>query len=604
MLQSQPRARPFRLAAPSTGSPVRRSLGIVARPAMEAALGLPSLNRLYRDIAAVAERDGTHFADASLDVMGIDLKYDDEALAASPATGPLVVVANHPFGGIEGVILASVLRRVRPDVKFLANEMLACIPELRDSFFFIDVFGHGPGARRKNAAALRQAMAWVADGHALGVFPSGAVSHLTVKHRSVADPPWNPATARIIQRTGATALPIFFDGRNSSLFQVAGFVHPMLRAAMLPRELLRRKRSTVSLVVGQPIEPQRTAKLENHQALTNYLRVRTYLMRPRHRRVEANALPDEAGYATIAAPESPAALAEEIAALPAAQTLLSSGEYDVLVARRPQMDAMMREIGRLREVSFRMVGEGSGKSRDLDRFDDRYLHLIVWNRATAEVVGAYRMGQTDDIMADQGVRGLYTSTLFDFRKKLIKQVTPALELGRSFVHPDYQRSFQPLQLLWKGIATYTAQNPRYRYLFGPVSVSAQYTSMSKQLLMTFLQLHRFLPNLAKQIKAKNPPRKMRDRDWDSAAFSTVAGDLEEVNRVVSELESDGKPMPVLLRQYLKLNAQFLGFNVDPEFGNVLDGLMLIDIPNMPAAVGSRYFGKDAWVVFRRHHGVE
>ena len=377
----------------------------------------------------------------------------------------------------------------------------------------------------------------------------------------------------------------------------------MLRSAMLPRELLRRKRSRVSLVVGQPIATQRTAKLENHQALTNYLRVRTYLLRPRHRRVDPNAVPDEAGYAPVAAPESPALLAEEVAALPADQTLLSSGDYDVLIARRPQMNALLREIGRLREVSFRPVGEGTGKPRDLDRFDEHYLHLIVWNRATAEIVGCYRMGPTDVILRDRGVRGLYTSTLFDFRKKLIKQVTPALELGRSFVHPDYQRGFQPLQLLWKGIAAYTAQNPRYRYLFGPVSVSAQYTSMSKQLLMRFLQLHRFLPNLAKQIKPKNPPRKLRDRDWDSAAFSTVAGDLEEVNQVVRELEADGKPMPVLLRQYLKLNAQFLGFNVDPEFGNVLDGLMLIDIPNMPAGVGGRYYGKDMWAEFRAHHGV-
>ncbi|MEM7625173.1 MAG: GNAT family N-acyltransferase [Planctomycetota bacterium] len=596
--------RPFRIAASRTGSPVRRSLSVVARPAVEAALGLPSLNRLYRDISAAAARDGKHFSDASLDVMNIDLRYDHDALTAAPTEGPLVAVANHPFGGIEGIILASLLRRVRPDVKLLANEMLGCIPELRDSFFFIDVFGTGPEARRKNAAAIRQAMAWVADGHALGVFPSGAVSHLTVKHRNVADPPWNPATARIIQRTGATALPIFFDGRNSSLFQVAGFVHPMLRSAMLPRELLRRKRSCVSLVVGQPIESQRTAKLESNQALINYLRVRTYLLRPRHRRVDPNAVPDEAGYVAVAAPESPAALAEEIAALPGDQTLLSSGDYDVVVARRPQMDTLLREIGRLRELSFRMVGEGTGKPRDLDRFDEHYLHLLVWNRATAEIVGCYRMGQTDRIMADHGVRGLYTSTLFDFRKRLIKQVTPALELGRSFVHPDYQRGFQPLQLLWKGIAAYTAQNPRYRYLFGPVSVSAQYTSMSKQLLIAFLQMHRFLPNLAQQIKPKNPPRKRRDRDWDPAAFSTVAGDLEEVNRVVSELEADGKPMPVLLRQYLKLNAQFLGFNIDPEFGNVLDGLMLIDIPNMPAPVGSRYYGKAAWAEFRRHHGVD
>ena len=573
---------------------------------MERALGLPSLNDLYTQINAFDSGRERYFADKALEVMPLALKLNEEALDAIPRTGPLVVVANHPFGGIEGVILASLIRRVRPDVKLLANEMLACIPELRDSFFFVDVFGEDGGTKRRNAAALRQAMAWVGDGHALGVFPSGAVSHLNVKHRNVADPPWNSSTARIIQRTGATVVPVFFDGRNTNLFQLAGLVHPMLRSAMLPRELLKRRRSHVSLVVGAPIAPDRTAKLTDRRELTNYLRVRTYLLRPRHRHADAAAADPSgtSGQVAVNPPESPTALAEEVAALPAEQTLLSSGDHDVVYARRPQMDALLREIGRLRETAFRQVGEGTGLASDLDRFDEHYVHLLVWNRTTAEIVGSYRMGATDEILPTQGVKGLYTSTLFDFRKKLIQQVTPALELGRSFVHPDHQRSFQPLQLLWKGIAAYCVRYPQYRHLFGPVSISAQYTSMSKNLLMTFLQLHRFLPNLACQIRPKNPPTAPRERDWDPAAFSTVASDLEEVNHLVRELEADGKPMPVLLRQYLKLNAQFLGFNVDPEFGNVLDGLMMIDLPHTPGVVGGRYFGKQPWADYRRHHGVE
>ncbi|MBB6431301.1 lysophospholipid acyltransferase family protein [Algisphaera agarilytica] len=594
---------PFRIAPSEDRSPVSRSLIKAARPAMELAMRLPALNDLYDNIIAHDPGQERHFADKALEVMRIVLDLNEETLEAIPKEGPLVVVANHPFGGIEGIILASLLRRVRPDVKLLANEMLSCIPELRDTFFFVDVFGEDAQAKRLNAAAIRQSMSWVGDGHALGVFPSGAVSHLTLRQRNVADPPWQSATARIIQRTGATVVPVFFDGRNSNLFQIAGFVHPTLRSAMLPHELLKRRRSRVPMVIGAPIPPERTSKLEGREQLTNYLRVRTYLLRPRHRQIDLSARPDDSKYAPIIPPESPEVLAEEIGALPPQQTLMQSGEYDVLYARRPQMSALLREIGRLREITFRQVGEGSGKACDLDRFDDHYLHLLVWNRNTAEIVGSYRMGPTDEILPSLGVKGLYTSTLFNFRKKLIKQVTPALELGRSFVHPDYQRSYQPLQLLWKGIAAYAALHPRYRHLFGPVSISANYTSMSKNLLMTFLQLHRFLPNLASQIRPKNPPSRRRTRDWDRAAFSTVASNLEEVGHLVREIEADGKPMPVLLRQYLKLNAQFLGFNVDPEFGNVLDGLMLIDIPNMPKALGKRYFGAEAWDAYRKHHGV-
>ncbi|MEM1107300.1 MAG: GNAT family N-acyltransferase [Planctomycetota bacterium] len=595
--------QPFRIADLESTSSVRQSLFKSARPAVERALRLPPLNELYADIVAHDAGRERPFADKALEVMGVSLDLNETALKQIPSEGPLVVVANHPFGGIEGIILASLLRRVRPDIKLLANDMLACIPELRETFFFVDVFGENAEARRRNAGAVRQSMSWVGDGHALGVFPSGAVSHFTLRQRHVADPPWQNTTARIVQRTGATVVPIFFDGRNSNLFQIAGLVHPVLRSAMLPNELLKRRRSRVSMVVGNPITPERTRKLTDRDELTDYLRVRTYLLRPKNRAVGKNALPDESGYAEVIPPESPDDLADEIRTLPAEQTLLTSGEYDVVVAHRPQMDALLREIGRLREIAFRMVGEGSGKAADLDRFDDHYLHLIVWNRTTSEIVGSYRMGATDQILPTLGVKGLYTSTLFNFRRKLIRQVTPALELGRSFVHPDYQRSYQPLQLLWKGIAAYAQQNPRYRHLFGPVSISAQYTSMSQALLMRFLQLHRFLPSIASHVKPKNPPAPHRVRDWDPAAFSNVASDLEEVGQLVQEIEADGKPMPVLLRQYLKLNAQFLGFNVDPDFGNVLDGLMLIDMPSMPDTIGRRYFGKTGWPRYRGLHGL-
>lgn len=596
--------RPFRLDCNSSrGSTIRRSLMRAAAPAMERALRLPPLNDLYAEIMAHDPGRERHFADKALDVMDMVLGLNEDALANIPKQGPLVVVANHPFGGIEGVILTSLLRRVRPDVKLIANEMLACIPELRDSFFFVDIFSQAAKAKRTNAAAIRGAMSWVSDGHALGVFPSGAVSHFTFSHRNVVDPPWQSTTARIIQRTEACVVPIFFDGRNSKLFQVAGLIHPLIRSAMLPRELLKRRKSHVSIVVGAAIPPERTRQFTGRDELTDYLRVRTYLLRPRHSQVESKSIPNASSYLPTHPPESPALLKDEVESLPADQTLLRSGDYDVVFARRHQIDALLREIGRLREIAFRLVGEGTGKAVDIDRFDEHYVHLIVWNRKTSEIVGCYRMGATDEILPTHGVKGLYTSTLFDFRRKLIKQVSPALELGRSFVHPDYQRSFQPLQLLWKGIAAYVVRYPRYRYLFGPVSISAQYTSMSKNLLMTFLQLNRYLPNLASYIRPKVPPAAILKRDWDPAAFSSVASDLEEVNDLVRQLEADGKPMPVLLRQYLKLNAQFLGFNVDPEFGNVLDGLMMIDLPHVPGIVISRYFGKEAWRTYRDYHQV-
>ena len=244
---------------------------------------------------------------------------------------------------------------------------------------------------------------------------------------------------------------------------------------------------------------------------------------------------------------------------------------------------ILTELGRLRELAFRAVKEGSGKPLDLESYDSYYDHLFIWDREKLRIVGAYRLGGTDRILPEHGRSGLYTSSLFRIKRGLLDQIDPAIELGRSFVRLEEQKSFAPLMLLWRGISLYVCRYPRYRYLFGPVSISAAYSSMSKRLLMRFLEIHSSLPQLGKLIKPRNPPRMRGHRSVDPAQFSMVVRDLKEVNELISELEADGKSMPVLVRQYLKLGGQLLGFNIDPEFGDVLDGLMLFDVPAMDRA---------------------
>ncbi|MEM9414743.1 MAG: GNAT family N-acyltransferase [Planctomycetota bacterium] len=580
--------------------PIRGTMIRASRPIVERALRFPAMNAIYEAIKAKPE-DTRHFADKALDHLGVDLDVIHEQLDDIPKEGPVVLVANHPFGGVEGLILCSLLHKHRPDSKILANAMLSMIPELRDSFFFVDAF-EGKDAVRRNIAATRNAMRWVAEGHLLAIFPAGEVSHLKLRKRAVIDPKWNPMVARILQKTGAQAVPVFFDGRNSKLFQAAGLIHPRLRTVMLPTEMLRKRKAPIAMRIGSPIPPERMARFDDPNNLTDYLRVRTYLLKPEHKR-EAVEDKDKPKLQPIIDPVPTEQLVDALADLPKEHLLLQQGEFDVFYTIKPHPRALMREVGRLREETFRLVGEGTGLPLDVDRFDDDYLQLLVWNRDKSELVGGYRMGQSDLLLADKGKDGLYTSTLFKFRKDLLDQISPALELGRSWVAKDYQRSFSPLMLLWKGIGAYMAANPKYRYIFGPVSISADYTSMSKQLLTAFLTMNRYLPDLGKLIRPRNPLSLSDSRQFDRKAFSTVAGSLEEINELVSELEADGKPMPVLLRQYLKLNGQLMGFNVDPDFGDVLDGLILIDVPAVDPRILKKYFGKEASEQFRRHHGM-
>jgi putative hemolysin len=279
------------------------------------------------------------------------------------------------------------------------------------------------------------------------------------------------------------------------------------------------------------------------------------------------------------------------------------GDFLVAVAAAGKIPVTLREIGRLRELTFRGVGEGTGHPCDLDSFDADYLHLFAWNRAARQVVGAYRMGLTDQIVARSGVAGLYTRTLFRYSHALLARIGPAIELGRSFVRPEYQRDYAPLLLLWRGIARFIATRPAYRMLLGPVSISNEYHSLSKMLLMRFCQANGAGDDLRRLVVPRHPPRLRGFRHVERELLATAVDNAEDVDELVAEIEADRAAMPVLLRQYLRLNARLLAFNVDPDFGDVLDGLMLADLTQVDRPMLVRYMGRDAADGFLRHWGL-
>lgn len=285
-------------------------------------------------------------------------------------------------------------------------------------------------------------------------------------------------------------------------------------------------------------------------------------------------------------------LLQEVARL---TPFVNQARFDVFLAESREIPCLMHEIGRLREIAFRAVGEGSGKALDLDRFDEHYLHLILWDREADAVAGGYRLGCTDRILREHGPAGLYTSTLFQLQSPFVDYLTPGLELGRSFVAPDYQRSIHPLGLLWKGIGRFVAENPSYAKLFGPVSISHDYTPISQSLMVKFLRENRRHAELAPYITPYHP---FEEEMPEAHEISRNLGSLDEVSVAVASLEPDGKGIPVLLRQYMKLNAKLLEFNVDPDFSNVLDALVLVDLRDTPDEVLARHMGKEGLASFR------
>ncbi len=586
--------RPFQLSVPKA-NPLLQKTFVMMQGFLERCVHFEELNSLYERIGQIP--GDRPYPDKVLEAMNLRYEVSEEDLQRIPAAGPVVVVANHPFGGIEGVVMASLLLRARSDIRLMANYLLGCIPELREYFIFVDPFGAETSARA-NIRSMRESISWLREGHVLGVFPSGEVSHIDWSQRKIRDPAWSPTIARLVRHTRAAVLPVFFEGCNSMLFQIAGLIHPRFRTAMLPQEFVNKADRRLQLRIGPLIPFTRIEKIENEEDLTAYLRLRTYLLANRsekdRKRRRMIRIPKRFKRAPqpVVDPTPAEVLIDEIEALPPEQRLVEHAPYCVCVATAQQAPAMLREIGRLREITFRLADEGTGAEIDLDRFDDYYLHLFVWNREKRELVGAYRLGQTDLILGRHGLKGLYTSTLFKCKKRLLQQLNPALELGRSFVRAEYQRDFAALMLLWKGIGAYVARNPRYRNLFGPVSINNEYLSTSRQLLVRFLEVNNYEDALSRLVKPKKPLKPKRIRDWDQELLTRVITDVNDVSDLIAAMEKDNKGIPILLKQYLKLGGKLLAFNVDPSFSYVLDGLIWVDLRQTDPKTLSRYMGKE------------
>ncbi len=567
---------------------------------IERAFALEQLDQIYRRLPPA--HGPADFLGHVLEAFCINYEMPPDEVDHVPGAGPVIAVANQPFGAIEALVLTHLLLQRRPDVRVLANHFLHRVPELSELFFPVDLSG-GTQAVRANQRPLRQALRWVARGGLLLVFPAPTAAHLQLSRGRVTDPRWSPSIGRMIALTNASVLPVYVHGANGPMFQLAGMLHPQLRTALLPRELVSKTRSLVRLRLGRPIPHARLAGRESDDDIVRYLRMRTYLLGALDAPSAGKPRSESAAPAAIAPAGPPGLLKAEVEALTPDHCLASSGPFRVLCARAPEIPWCLQEIGRLREVTFRAVGEGTGKSSDLDVFDSHYLHLFVWNAQTAELVGAYRMGLVDEILARYGKRGLYTNSLFRYQPQVLRRIDPAIELGRSFVRAEYQRSFSPLMLLWRGVGQFIVRNPRYAVLFGAVSISNRYAPLSRQLMVDFLKLHRIDPALARYVKPRRPFRGQRLAMADEIN-PTHFQDLEELSQLLAQIESDGKGVPVLLKQYLKLGGRMLGFNLDDHFGDALDGLVMVDLRSTDVGVLAHYMGETGARAFLKYQAAQ
>jgi len=585
-------------------SPIFAGLFSLLIPVVEKVLGVKKLNDLYKQSQGAATPE--EFSERVLNSIGVQYDFPEAEIEKIKAIqGPIVVVCNHPFGGIESLILFQILSRFRDDYRIFGNYLLERIPEIHSRLLMVDPF-EGKNAVQYNLAAIRNAINYLKAGGLIGMFPAGEVSSFNFKERKVLDKEWNEIISRMILKSEATVVPIYFHGENSLFFQIAGMVHPRLRTALLVQEFVNPKNRKIIYRIGKPISPARIQDFQSSKALSQYLQSKTYLLgykitRPHVRLKRIRAIQRKPIADKIIQPISNEVLKMEVQQLPPDCLLVDKGELRVYAFEAKQAPQVLREIGRLREVTFRATGEGSGKAVDIDIYDDYYIHLFVWNQEKSEVVGGYRIGQSDEILKNLGRSGLYTVSLFKIQPQLFDQLGPSLEMGRSFVREEYQKSYAPLMLLWMGIGHFVRRHPQYRYLFGPVSITNDFHSVSQSILVSFLKQNNIDTRLGNLVKPRNDfkgDKKSTDPEFYNA-FSIQ--NLNDVQELISEIETRNLKVPILLKHYLKLGGTLLAFNVDPDFNNVVDGLILVDLVKTDRRMLEKYMDGKGVDEYLKHH---
>lgn len=544
-------------------------------------LRISAVNKVYDKNKHKTDLD---FLDSITKDFNIKFEIPKEDLKRIPKEGAFISISNHPLGGADGILLLKILIEQRKDYKIIANFLLQKIRPLKPYIMPVNPFENRKDAQ-SSLAGIKNSLSHLKEGKPLGIFPAGEVSTSNDGKIKV-DKPWEEGAIKLIKKANVPIVPIYFHAKNSSLFYFLSKISDTLRTAKLPSELISKKRKVIKVRIGKPISVSEQEQYPDIKTYGEFIRKKTYMLsNPFFKKptlLSTKNLKITKAVKEIASQKNSAIFLKEVAALRASnKRLLESKNYEVFFANAKEIPNLLHEIGRLREVTFRDVGEGTNKEIDLDVYDQYYYHLFLWDNKTECLVGAYRMGLGKEILANYGINGFYIQTLFKIEPELYQMMGSTIEMGRAFIVKEYQQKPMPLFLLWKGIVHITLRYPDHQYLMGGVSISNQFSDFSKSLMIEFMKSHYYDPYIAQYIHPKKEYKiKLKDADKDFV-FDASKADMQKFDKIIDEIEPGSLRIPVLIKKYVKQNARLVAFNVDPKFNNAIDGLMYIKVADIP-----------------------
>ena len=566
---------------------IRKALGLkgfFGRLVSRTAYRMLELDRPNRIQAKFSDLQGADFSARVLEEVGVSYEIPPEQLERIPKEGGFVTVSNHHYGSIDGMILSAVIGARRPDYKILTTFLLSMIPSLRDSFIPVDNFRSGTA---RSVSGIRTALGHLADGHPLGLFPAGEVgtwqkgkNRTSIgRKRVVEDIPWADSSIKLAQKSGFPVIPIYFEGENSRSFHILGRIHPRLRTARLIHEVFNKRGRVVKVRIGMPIPAAEVASFDI-PSLGRYLRNRCYAL-------EAQCIADSAEtkaagkMAPLAEPVPAARVRAEMEAR-TDRMLFELGDYRAYLLQAGDTPETMRELYRLREETFRGIGEGTGQSQDTDMYDAYYRQMVLWNVPNREIVGAYRLGFGPEIMASHGgVPGFYSASLVKYDDAAKPLLSRSIELGRSFIVKKYQREVQPLKLLLTGLAVAATKCPGSAYFSGTVSISNDIPIFYKSLIARYLEKSYPIGDAALIAMPTHPFKPDFLAVDPDGLLQIPEGQIDLLDRLIGHLSDGAYRIPVLVRKYFSGGARLVCFNVDPDFCDSLDALIFLRLSEFP-----------------------
>jgi putative hemolysin len=544
-------------------------------------LRISVLNKIYNNNKDKSDLD---FLNGVLDDCNIKFEIPEKDLKRIPKEGAFITISNHPLGGIDGVLLLKLLIEKRADYKIIANFLLHRIEPLKPYVMPVNPFENRKDAK-SSVAGIKNALLHLKEGKPLGIFPAGEVS--TYKDGKLkVDKPWEEGAVRLIKKANVPVIPIYFHAKNSRFFYFLSKISGTLRTAKLPSEVISQEGKVIKVRIGKPISTQDQDEFKDITSFSDFIRKKTYMLaNPFEKKstiLSTEKIKIRKPAKKITPQKNVDSFIKEVNVLRENNgRLLESKNYEVFFANAKQMPNLLHEIGRLREITFREVGEGTNKAIDLDKYDKYYYHMFLWDRQANCLAGAYRMGLGKEIYKKYGINGFYVQTLFRIEPELHQMMENTIEMGRAFIIGEYQQKPMPLFLLWKGIVHVTLRYPEHKYLMGGVSISNQFSDFSKSLMIEFMKSHYYDPYIAQYIYPKKEYKvKLKDDDKDFV-FDATKADMQKFDKIIDEIEPGALRIPVLIKKYVKQNARLVAFNVDPKFNNAVDGLMYIKVADIP-----------------------